>query len=253
MRVKAKVVDRIDVPKDKLLLFEHARIREENLSQRELMQFCAIGCHFERCRFENTRFLDAQLGSGHEMSEYVECNFDGIRFNRGGGHARFVRCSFRNVILREWHARSTELIDCVFSGRLNTAVFCGTIPVAEERAFLRRDRNEFHGNDFSLLKMVDVDFGKGIDLTQQRLPSGPQYIYVADAAAAVARVQSGLETWNPTSEVHRIAIIIADVFKKAVDEGQQQLFVQLDTYYRLSEKIFPREAVDRVFALMRGD
>lgn len=251
MRVKAKVVGHINIPEDKRIVLENKQVRGEDFSRRELMQFCSIGCHFETCRFENVCIGDAQLGSGRDMSQYVECSFDGLRFNHGGGHARFVRCSFRDVNLHSWFARTTELIDCVFSGRLNTAIFCGSIPTAEERAFLGRVRNEFRGNDFSALRMVDVDFVDGIDLTRQKLPLGPEYYYVAEAAPVMAKVKSDLESWNTSPEVLRAALIIVDGFKRIVDEGQRQLFFQSSTYYRISKDTFPREALDKVFEIIQ--
>ena len=39
------------------------------------------------------------------------------------------------------------------------------------------------------------------DLDQQRLPTGPDYLYVRDAAAAVERAQRGLADWKPGSEL----------------------------------------------------
>jgi len=253
MKIKAKVVGRINIDPDQLVTLDHVRRTGEDYSQRKIMKFTAIGSSLERCLFANAQIDDASFGSGREMSEYIECSFDGMRFSHGGGHARFVRCSFRNVNLRDWFARSTEMIDCVLGGRLHTAIFCGRIPVAEEREFLGREFNEFHGNDFSALKMVDVNFNKGIDLTQQQLPSDPRYIYVPDAPMAVTRVQAGLNIWDANPELRRSAQIIADGYKRIVDEGQQQLFEQLDTYYQYSKKTFPREAIDKVFALLRGE
>ncbi len=55
------------------------------------------------------------------MSEYIECSFDGLRFWHGGGFARFVRCSFRNINVRDWFCFGAEFIDCVFTGRFEDA------------------------------------------------------------------------------------------------------------------------------------
>jgi hypothetical protein len=120
----------------------------------------------------------------------VECNFDGIHIDHVGGHARFVRCSFRDVHIQEWLGQSTELIDCTLSGRLGTAASCGRIPVEGVRRDLHRERNEFRANDFSKMEFTDIDFGGGVDLTQQMLPAGPEYLYVTDAAPAVVRLRT---------------------------------------------------------------
>jgi hypothetical protein len=51
-----------------------------------------------RCRFENMKIDYFCFGAGVEMSEYVDCVFDGSRIKAmSPGRARFVRCSFRNV------------------------------------------------------------------------------------------------------------------------------------------------------------
>jgi len=250
MRVKAKVVGRMVIPEDQRIVLDHKQIHNADYSGRKLMQFCTIGCRLEKCRFENADIMDAQFGAGREVSEFVECNFDGMRFSHCGCIARFVRCSFRNVNLREWMCSDVELIDCVFSGRLRTAIFGGTV-LPQHRAFLGRERNEFHGNDFSAMALLDADFVKGIDLTQQRLPTGPEYLYVPDAVAAVARLQGGLVAWNPNAEVARRARIAADMFARMVADGQQQLFLRLDSYCRGSDDE-DREADNKVFSLLRG-
>ena len=54
-----------------------------------------------------------------------------------------------------------------------------------------RERNGFIGNDLSSADLVDVDFRGGIDLTKQILPSGPDYIYIADTGMA-ARIAGEL-------------------------------------------------------------
>jgi|SRR5208283_1043857 len=253
MKIKARVVSRTRKNPNQFVTLDHVRVNDQDYSFRRIEMFTAIGSRLRQCRFKNARIGHASFGAGREMSEYVECNFDGIDIGHAGGHARFVKCSFRDVDIQEWLAQSLELIDCTFSGRLGWAAFCGRIPIEEDRRFLHRERNEFHGNDFSEMKLIEPDFRGGIDLTQQRLPAGPEYLYVADATSAVARLRSGLENWNPNPDVHRSALILADTFTMIVKGGQQQLFLQPGVYYRMSEKTFPREALDRVFGLLRNE
>jgi hypothetical protein len=252
MRIKARVVGRTKVNPDEYLTLDHVRAAARDYSSPTVAKFTAIGSRLEQCRFNDARLGNAYFGSGREMSEYIECTFDGLHFDHGGGHARFVRCSFRDVYIREWLAQSTELIDCTFSGRIDWAAFCGRIPIEETRRYLHRERNEFRGNDFSQTQLIEPDFRGGIDLTQQRLPSGPEYLYVADAPSAIARLQSGLESWNSNPEVRRAALIIAGTLTRTVKEGQRQLFLRPEGYYRMSEDTFPREALDKVFGLLRG-
>ena len=130
--------------------------------------------------------------------------------------------------------------------------FAAGFLIEETRRYLRRERNEFHDNDFSHAQMTEPDFRGGIDLTRQRLPSGPEYFYVADAASTIARLRSGIEKWNSSPEVRRAALIIADTLTRTVKEGQHQLFLRPEGYYRMSEDTFPREALDKVFGLLQG-
>jgi hypothetical protein len=102
---------------------------------------------------------------------------------------------FKEVDLRDWFCFTVELIDCTFSGRMRGAFFNGTVP-EESRSVVGRERNEFRGNDFSQMELIDVDFRTGIDLFQQRLPSGPEYLYLPDAAEAVQRARAELVHWE---------------------------------------------------------
>jgi hypothetical protein len=97
-------------------------------------------------------------GAGERPSVYVDCVFDGsrIRFNPGG-LARFERCSFRDVELRDWMSFGTELIDCVYTGKMRRSFFNGR-PGLHATPGLDRDRNEFRGNDFSGMEFIDVGF-----------------------------------------------------------------------------------------------
>ena len=253
MKIKARVVGRTKIDPNQLLTLDHVRVSAQDYSSRMLAMFTAIGSRLEQCSFNNARIGSASFGAGREMSEYVECTFDGLHFDHGGGHARFVRCSFRDVYIHEWQGQSTELIDCTVSGRINWAVFFGRIPIENDRRALRRERNEFHGNDFSNAQLMQPDFRGGIDLTKQRLPSGSEYLYVADAASAVARLKSGLEQWDASREVRRDASITANIFEGIVRQGQRQLFLRPASYYRMSGDTLEREALDRVFDLLRNE
>jgi uncharacterized protein YjbI with pentapeptide repeats len=219
MKVEAKDVGRVDVDPALDLFLDHLRLREADYSGRELLSFGAYGCRFERCNFNNLRADSVSFGSGMELTEYIDCTFDGLRFSHSIGNvARFVRCSFRDIKVRKWTCFEAEFIDCTFTGRLQTCIFNGTVS-EEDRPWVGRERNEFRGNDFSGAELVDVAFRTGIDLDQQRLPTGPDYLYVPDAAAAIERAQRGLADWMPDTEFQRLAQVIVTVQASAVADG----------------------------------
>ena len=247
MRVEARVVGKIDMSRYEDIVLKHERLRGVDYSGRTVDGFCAVGSRLEGCRFNNFRVRSCPcFGAGREMSEFVDCSFDGAHLDMGsGGCARFVRCSFRNVVLRDWRCDRVEMIDCVFSGRIKTAIFNGTVPV-EERSFLHRERNEFHGNDFSGVDLIDVAFRRGIDLTQQRLPAGPQYLYLPDAAAALAYAQAEVAKWQGDAGVRKDAFSLLRAYQFEASNGQRQLLLRVGDY-----SVHSREVADGVWALLR--
>lgn len=233
------------VPEDALLTVDHEQVRGRDYSGRKLFSFCAIGSRFEACRFDKVDIDDGSFGAGREMSEYIDCSFDGAQIRGCGTYVRFVRCSFRNVILRDWLCFSVEMIDCIFSGRMRGAFFNGTVP-ERNRQNVHRERNEFHGNDFSAMDLIDVDFRTGIDLTQQRLPTGPDYLYLPNAAVTVERAKSDIARWQD-SKLKEQALSFVDIQDEQVNKGgQRQLLLRASTYGSAS-----REMIDAVFAVLR--
>jgi uncharacterized protein YjbI with pentapeptide repeats len=250
MRFEAKIVGQANVPADRRVFLEHLHIRDQDYSGRDLAQFCTVGCRLENCRFDGSRISSAQFGSGREQSEFVGCTFDGAEIDMGpGGCVRFSQCSFQKVRIRNWICFAVELVDCGFSGWLQRAIFNGTVPTGKS-AWLGRTRNEFHGNDFSGMDLVDVAFRTGIDLSRQRLPSGPEYLYLDDVGAAIARARLALATRPPTPEVRRASIAIMNGLEKGFSGGQRQTLLRADNYY--SQAIFPRDAVEYLFSAFRG-
>ena len=248
MKYQAKIVGRKDIPQDQRVVLDHVQLTGEDYSGRKLSQFCTIGCRLEGCRFMKVRIEDSQFGSGREMSEFVECIFDGARLVGVGGRSRFVRCSFRDIDASNWIFNRAELIDCTFSGRLRQAIFSGTVP-QQFRADSGRERNEFRGNDFSGMDLVDVTFRAGIDLTQQRLPSGRKYVYLPDAGKIVDGARSDAATW-PESKDQKTAMVILNALADEVKAGQKQLLLRPDDWFGLDS--LTRDGVEKVFALLRG-
>lgn len=241
----------MDVSEDSCIALERENVRHRDFSGRRLMQFCTIGGRLDQCRFDGATIDDAAFGAGRAMTEIVECSFDGASLRMGpGGFARFVRCSFRGVQIRDWFCFGLELIDCIFSGSLRGCFFNGTVP-KEHREILGRQRNEFHGNDFSAADLVDVGFRTGIDLTQQRLPTRPEYLYLPNAAVTLAKTELDVRTWENLA-LQQSALRFLKVYSDDVNVGsQQQLLLRADNYYRY--KAPPRDMIDRIFMLLRAN
>ena len=141
-----------------------------------------------------------------------------------GGLARFEHCSFRDVRIKSWYAFTVELIDCTFSGELRGGFFNGT-PL-EEQQNGGDVRNEFHGNDFSQMDLIDVGFRTGIDLTRQNLPVGPHYLYLENAAEVLRLARREIVGWTDL-ELRQPALRLLQSDEDAVAKGQVQLFFDL--------------------------
>jgi hypothetical protein len=102
------------------------------------------------------------------------------------------------------------------------------VPV-EKRAAAGRDRNEFHDNDFSAMTLIDVGFRTGIDLTQQRLPSRPEYLYVPDAAAALQRARASVIGWDDL-DLRQSAMVFIKILEEEIAAGQRQFFLRPADY-----------------------
>jgi hypothetical protein len=245
-KIEAKVVGYGQLDPNERIVLKHERLRDIDYSGRKLKQFCAIGSQFERCHFEKMRVQDFSYGAGREVSDYLECNFDEIRVRHmGSGLARFVRCSFKDVDIRKWRSDDAEFIDCVFTGRLEECIFYGTVP-EQDRPWVGREKNEFRGNDFSGCDLVDVAFRAGIDLDQQKLPIGPEYLYLSDAAAAIERANATIEGWYDPG-MRKQGLSLLETIAMGVGGGQRQRLLRADNYYGID----PREVVDGVFAALR--
>jgi hypothetical protein len=244
----ARVVGKRKLNDDQVVVLDHIVLDGADFSGRKLVQFSAAGCRFTNSDFTLMSIDDGAFGAGRDRSEYLDCHFDGSRITFGpGGHARFVRCSFGDVDLRDWMCSTVELVDCTFSGVLRTAVFNGTVP-REQQKSVGRDRNDFRGNDFSACRLIDVGFRTGIDLEAQRLPTGPDYLYVHRADRALAAARTKVDAWADAGKRSQIAGFMR-LLEMNVAGGQSQLFLSADTYSSVD-----RGVLDEVFEILRlGD
>lgn len=212
------------------LVLAHVNLTGKDFSERKLEHVSIHDCTFVRCDF---RGLDARgvcLGAGQTQSVYDSCTFDGSRLWMGpAGTAFFVNCSFRNVRIMNWECDAVNLIDCTFSGVLRNCYFRGRQP-NDWRGFVRGAANEIRGNDFSQCQMVQVYFIDGVDLSLQRLPTGPDDFYLPDASAATAAIRNEMDTWP--AEDRTIGERFLQTIDRATAGGQVQIFGRVADYTR---------------------
>ena len=204
------------------LYLRDQNLTDESFAGRTLDNLVCTNCTFVRCDFSKVSVRQASFGGGTEHSRYESCVFDGARLRMStAGHATLVGCSFRDVRITGWESRAISLIDCVFSGTLRDCTISGRLP-DDYRSYLGRDDNDIRGNDFSGATMAQVYFVGGVDLTAQRLPTGPDYFLVPDAPAEVAAVHAEIEAW-PADERRRAGYFLG-AFDRLVAGGQRQVF-----------------------------
>ena len=188
---------------------------------------------------------DAAFGAGAQATYYGDCSFDRSRIEAGtGDFARFERCSFRDVELRGWFTFAVEMVDCIFTGTLQRCVFNGTVP-PRDRPFVKRARNEFHGNDFREADLIDVGFRTGIDLRQQLLPSTSGYAFIFDAETAIHRAERTLGSWAESTNRAK-SLRLLQTIKRELAGGQKQLLLRRGTYRR----VYDARIEDTIFELL---
>jgi hypothetical protein len=212
------------------LTLEGVHAKGETYGPAKLKALWSIGSSFERCNFDGLRVEDAHFGSGSSRSEYIECTFDGASLRAPVvGWARFERCSFRDVRLRNWHS-TADFIDCVFSGRADQCLFHASAEDPATGAPVRPV--EFRGNDFSGMDFRDVAFRGGVDLRLQRLPAGPDDVFIEDASEALTRARDSLRAWSDDRR-REDALLDIDLLQREVDlHHQSQLYVRVSDLER---------------------
>ena len=246
LTAKVRSVGQVDLSGQDRIVLSGDTLHGADFRNRHLAQFSAAGVRLEDCSFDGAVIESASFGAGRVVSEYVGCSFARAKLRMmSGGYARFVGCNFEKAVIENWFCSAVELIDCTFSGRLQKVIFNGTVPKNDQQV-IKRQKNEFVGNDFSRAKLVDVGFRTGIDLTKQRLPESSEYVYLDDAASAVQRAHAALKSWGDSEALKR-AVSVLGVMEQDVAAGQIQLFMRADDYPRSS-----RPAIRTMLNAARG-
>jgi hypothetical protein len=208
---------------DQGLTLHGVRLVGADLSGRRLRDASiGVGSSFVGCDFRRTRIEGGGLGDGFEPTVYEDCRFDGARLRHVfPGRATFIRCSFRLVRIEDFRCFEAEFIDCVFSGHLTTVIFSAT-PTTTER--LGRCRNRYTGNDFTEARLFDVAFRGGIDLNEQRLPQGEEYIIVRNAPSRLPDVRDHIAAW-PEADLKSDAESVLWLLQNLSQDGQNDIFV----------------------------
>ncbi|MEX2247853.1 MAG: hypothetical protein WEC75_14350 [Dehalococcoidia bacterium] len=89
-------------------------------------------------------------------------------------------------------------------------------------------------------------FRTGIDLSQQILPTEPEYLYLPEAGVSLSLARAAVVEW-PNLELRKEAITLIKTLEDELAGSQRQLLLRsLDDY-----SMFSRQAVEDLFGLLR--
>jgi hypothetical protein len=196
------------------------RHTDQSFSGARWASFSAVSSHFYRCDFSGATIGNACWGSGSTKSTYIECLFDGATLRSvTPGVARFERCSFLDVLIKEFYAFDIDMIDCTFSGELRKGFLNGQSTVS--RPFRPAKPNIIRGNSFREARLLDFCFRTGVDLSLQELPRGEDYVLIENTGQALAKVRSRASALS-SSAVEKDLQALASLLEFDIAGGQKQ-------------------------------
>ena len=217
---------RVGVPPRTTVEFRSAQAHKIDFSNQAIDNFVALGTEFDECDFSRVSFGGGVFGHVPQVT-YRRCRFVGADLRSCSPlWARFEKCDFSQARLDDWNATEAEFVECSFAGRLLGVKFSGrTRPDPKARYHPPRTVNEFEGNDFSRADLIDCSFSRGIRVTDNKMPMGPEYVLVVGAVNKLGEVRDQVLMW-PDSEKQRKALIWLDVYSRWGYENQDELFVR---------------------------
>lgn len=241
---------RFDPPRGRVA-FERAICQRVDYRGTSWGLFWASESSFVDCDFRDAHLsalgLRSTMGAYEGRTLFTGCRFDGADLGDIDlGAARFERCRFDGARIDHWFAFTAEFVDCHFAGRIMGSTFSGRPwgPGAEALR-PRRSRNEFSGNDFREVDLIDCSFVRNVDLRLQFWPTGNDYVRFDRARDRIARARIDVGEWTskPDREAGRVML---DVYSTAGYEDQEEIITRR---YDLVPTI-SRAVTDRVWALI---
>lgn len=165
--------------------------------------------NFMACDFRGLQ-LDGRFQSlfgTRPRSVFTQCKFDGADLRQISPEGtRFERCSFDDARLDGWTPARAEFVECRFAGKITRVTFTGRpAGPGSTRIDPARTKNEFRGNDFRDAQLIDTVFALGIDLSQQRWPTGDDYIRLDKFPRRLEAARGDILAWD-ASEMRTAAL-----------------------------------------------
>jgi uncharacterized protein YjbI with pentapeptide repeats len=184
---------------ERVVALHRATLTAVDFRRARFDRFSIGGCLFDRCDFRGLT-LDRKLSPlfrALPRSVFRDCYFDGADMRRARlGQSRFERCTFDDARLDGSRAEAAEFVDCRFAGQMDGVTFHG-VPSGPEAKRLDppRRRNEFRGNDFRDVEMLDLVFVAGIDMDRQRFPEDDMHVTIEGFQRRLAKARAEVKQW----------------------------------------------------------
>ncbi|MBI3522833.1 MAG: pentapeptide repeat-containing protein [Chloroflexi bacterium] len=215
---------------------DRATIEGVDFRRASFEQFVPNGCVFLGCDFRGLTFDHrmAQLFASRLQSVFRDCRFDEADLRRAGpGQSRFERCTFDGARIEKWTSLCGEFIDCHFSGEIVESKFYGR-PHGALATLLspHRSINEFRGNDFTEVTLVDTAFVQGISFADQRWPDDSAHVHLDRIHQRLQRGRLAVLRWKDKDQRQDALQVLLDLSERY---GEQQEIVRrrLDPAARL--------------------
>jgi len=234
---------RFKAPRHTLVEFEAADFEQVDFSGTRIDDFVAERSTFRACDFSRMRIGAGTMGADARTA-YIECHFDRARLAGVDAlFARFERCSFDHADLKQFSAVNAEFVDCHFAGRVESVGFAGA-PDPNLAHWIRevRTKSEFRGNDFTQAELIDCTFGRGVDLSAQKLPESNAYIRLDRIRERIPRTRAKVSTWQD-DRAREEALLMLRLYEMG-SGTQDELFARRD------DMKMPPQIRDRVWELL---
>jgi uncharacterized protein YjbI with pentapeptide repeats len=228
--------------------FQSAVVERGDFRETWWDDFWAAGSVFVECDFRGSRFGHAVLGDVSLQTTSRRCRFDGADLrNTFPGAARFEECQFAGAKIEDWRCFLNEFVACRFAGKLDGVGFSGRPwgPGADKLK-PRRTTNEFRGNDFREVDLIQCSFKGGIEISLQLMPESETYIRLDRARERFLKAKDIVSAWTD-QEARRLALIMLQVYSSSGFEEQRVIFARRDDL----DDTIPRDLSDQVWSLLK--
>ena len=218
---------RFKPPHNTVVEFRGIQASEVNFSGARFWWYLAGSSTFTYCDFSRVRIEEGNLGND-AATIYRRCRFDRADLrNADPLFARFEQCSFDGADFRGFRSFYAEFVECHFAGRIVSAKFFGRPEgITEPPRDLKRQTNEFRGNDFREAELIDTGFVDGIEIEAQQWPQGEAYVKLDRIHERIEKARAAVLSWQD-DKARKEALVMLQIYNEDT-EHQAGLFARRD-------------------------